>query len=174
MSERKLFWVKVAEYYGKTLSDSQILMYSEDTNDVSINELESAFKAYRNSSDGKFFPMPAQLKNYCGMTIDTADEALQVYEKILEAVDKCGWPDPDGARRVMGELAWECVLALGGWQRFCESPQDQSGVIRAQIRDIAKAKINRQLKGRSHLKPAEELFGENNEPRRISSSTRPS
>ena len=158
--EKKKFWIKVSAYYQKQLPDHVLLMYADDCKEVSINELAQAFRNYRNSDRAQFFPLPGVLKKYLKETVAVLPEAQEVASKVFEAIRRFGYMRGQEAREFMGELAWECVQAFGGWDTICTSDNIGSEAsVRAQLRDTAKAKLERAQEGRGGLKPGDGVPG---------------
>lgn len=76
---------------------------------------------------------------------------------MITAVKRFGYANPAGAKAFLGELAWQAVCSLGGWQAVCESPTDQRATLRAQFRVAFEGLANREAEYRSlpeHQRPA--------------------
>jgi hypothetical protein len=145
----------LGKYYGKALSDDQIEWYAEDLMALSPAELHHAIKVYRTDPANKFFPLPAQLIGIVKPPITELDQANEVANLIVKAVAWPGKTHPEKARIQVGELAWEVVDQLGGWQHLCESMTNENkNTYRAQIRDLAAAVSKRAKRGELGLKPS--------------------
>src|ERR1700747_675495 len=51
----------LAEYYDKTLSESQLGMFVEDLESITLEQLQFAIRKYRTNPKNVFFPMPSAL-----------------------------------------------------------------------------------------------------------------
>lgn len=134
---RKLL-LGLAEYFRFQITSRELLnAYVEDLEDLDLNALGVAIKRARRES--KFFPLPAVIREY--ILGSTKDEAQEAAGKIVEAIHKFGWPNPDKARALIGELGWKVVEREGGWENLCKSIQDYSelGMRKAQWRELAGA-----------------------------------
>lgn len=150
------FWLNLAAYYRQKIPDPVIKMYVYDTKDTPLGELRGAFEAYRQGPQAAFFPLPAVLKNIINPPVDEFAEANECATKIFEAIRKFGYNESQKAREFMGELAWQCVEGMGGYYHFCTSTNmGNDGMVRAQIRDIAKSKIIRANQGRANQLPGQ-------------------
>lgn len=65
-------------------------------------------------------------------TIDGATQELLT--RVISAIPEFGYNDPEGARRFMGEIAWEALPGAYGWSEFCCADIPISSA-RAQLRD---------------------------------------
>lgn len=130
--------VALAEYYSRTLSTNQIAMYVEDLIDLEPQQLVDAVKKYRLDPKNEFFPLPVKLKAMIGQASSPDDFARDAASRILAAVSKYGWNNPERARDYVGELGWEIVKRQGGWMNICESlTYDNKGIYQAQWRELA-------------------------------------
>ena len=154
------FWLNVSAFYRQNISDQVLKMYVYDTKDFTIDEMRKAFEIYRNSSESNFFPLPGSLKRMIRPEPNEEDESLELASIIFEAVKKFGYINPTKAREFIGELGWSVLEGFGSWAHFCQllSVENQ-GIIRAQIRDSAKAKLRRAKAGRTELPPGYGMEG---------------
>lgn len=128
----------LGEYYDKNLTQNQIAMYVEDLIDLDATQLVEAIKRYRLDPKNDRFPLPVKLKAMIGQAVSPDDAARDASSRIIAAVAKYGWNNPDRARDYVGELGWEIVKRQGGWMNLCESlTYDNQGMLQAQWRELA-------------------------------------
>lgn len=145
------FWFNVAAYYNRELPDDLLKMYAFDLKDCDFNEIKRAFERYRNSNEGEFFPTPPKLKKYAGLILDDDAEADAVLSAVNHAMGQFPADHGYSARQSMGEFAWACVEACGGWWSVCRSTNPTATM--AAIRRQAKSKQMRQKQGLSGSLP---------------------
>lgn len=134
MLEIKTILVGLAEYYGITLSPNQLSMYAEDLQDLSPQELKICIKIIRTTSN--YFPRPSVILE--AARGNYKDHGIELSNRIIEAMTKFGWSNPDQAKNHIGELGWKIVQQAGGWARICETSSDeQLPILRAQWRELA-------------------------------------
>ena len=155
MNKGKLeFWLNVVAYYNKDIPDRVIDLYVHDSINVSLKDLRMAFEKYRNTSQGNFFPLPAQLKLIINPPSDPLDDANEIVARIFRAIRKFGYPNPDEAKHHIGELGWAVVQGMGGWSHLCTSSDlGYQSSVRAQLRDLAKSKLSRIERGEYETVP---------------------
>lgn len=151
------FWFNVAAYYNRELPDALLQMYAFDLKDCDFNQIKLAFERYRNSNEGEFFPTPPKLKKYAGLIIDDDTEADAVLAAVNKAQGLFGADQGYSARMQIGEFAWACVEACGGWWTVCRSTNPSATM--AAIRRQAKSKIVLKKQGREGSIPVEALNG---------------
>jgi hypothetical protein len=142
MKNIKAMLAMTSAYYQQQLPDHVIAMYAEDLADIPENMLVKAFKKLRADPRVTRFPLPAQIRNAAGCNLElTIDqEAVEVSNRILQAIGKFGHLSPDEAKEFIGELGWMVVIRDGGWKNICErTTNDDLPIIRAQWRELAKA-----------------------------------
>jgi len=80
-------------------------------------------------------------------------EAKEVISRIVYAIAKIGYVNPDRARVYVGELGWKIVERRGGWEAICGIEEKDLTSFTAQCRDLAKSILYRVDKGMTE-KPA--------------------
>lgn len=144
----------LAEYYQKSLTENQLCMYAEDLSRFEAEEIKLAMYEYRNDPKNRFFPIPAQLIEILEPEVDSSLDAVEVSGRIWQAIGNCGWPNPQGARSLVGEIGWYVVERMGGWKSLCDTAtESEGGILRAQIRELAKSAIERSKIGYLHRVP---------------------
>lgn len=129
--------IALAAYYRETISTDQLLMYAEDLQCLSFEELSIAIKSYRMNPKNKFFPLPSALIDLVRPFESNEDEGRLAAAKIIGAISKFGWNNPDKAREFIGEVGWNAIQILGGWTALCESTDDDNkSTVSAQLRNL--------------------------------------
>lgn len=147
----KKFWVAVAAYYRQQVPIETIKLYAHDCRDITLEDLRRAFEIHRTGKKAEFFPIPAVLKNIARPPIDDEAEAHAAVARIQACLSP--FKNATDAREHMGELAWEVVKAMGGWNWFGQNPPPNS----FQQRDMfekAKAFLTRARQGRTDVAPS--------------------
>lgn len=100
------------------------------------------------------FPVPADFMEILNPPLQDSDEGIEVANRIISAIGKYGYTNPEQAKEFMGDIAWAVVESWGGWQHICENFRcDDEGINRAQLRETAKTMIRRERQGRRQLPP---------------------
>lgn len=132
----------LAEYYNKTLTETQLSMYVEDLMDLSPEDLVRACRMYRQDPKHEWFPLPNKIKAMLYLPDD--QRARESVARILTAVSRIGPYNSRQAREMIGELGWEVVKLQGGWEEICQTLSDENkGILQAQWRDLAISLVNR-------------------------------
>lgn len=148
--------VKLAEYYGRTLTQNQVTMYVEDLVGQDIGQIHAAIFAYRKDPRNKTFPLPSQLEQIIHAPLQVSDDAhaVEAAARIMGAVRSIGPYAPKHAERAIGELGWYVVERMGGWFGVCEMlTNDNTTSLQAQFREIAKSALQRGKHGTLHVAP---------------------
>lgn len=146
--DTKKLLVGLAEVYGTTLSDQRLQLYADLLSDIPFPVLTEAARAIMRDPNIRQFPLPAQIREKAMPGANPEHEAIEAVNRIVEAMNRFGWPDPTGARAFIGELGWMVVERSGGWSLLCEGvTMDQLPSYRAQWRELAKALYGRAQRG---------------------------
>jgi len=95
---------------------------------------------------GSFAEDPIAKRKQIAETDDA--QAREAASRIVSAVAKYGYTNPDRAEKHVGQLGWKVVCLQGGWERVCRMLSDaNSGMLQAQWRDLAKSQITRHRDG---------------------------
>lgn len=126
-------------YYGKQMDDAVILMQVADLEDLLFMHVARAFQEYRRNPLNRSAPLPASIRAAIVPELSGDQLAIEASNKIIEAMGKFGYTNPEKAREFMGELAWEVVVRDGGWRDLCQrTNHNDLPVMRAQWRELAK------------------------------------
>lgn len=144
----KVLIVATSAYFGHQIPDNVLALYVEDLADLPFSEVVGAIKEVRRDPKTTRFPLPAIIRDRLQPAITDENEAIEATSRIISAVAKYGWTNPDRAKEYIGELGWRCVGLEGGWQRVCETLKDGNlGTFRAQVKSIALTQVKRSQAG---------------------------
>lgn len=143
-------------YYGRQpLLDAVILMQVSDMEDLEFDDVTRAFDSYRKNPKNRVPPLPADIRNLIQPAQTDEQLAIDSASRIVQAITKYGYTNPDRAKRFIGELGWEIVRREGGWENLCERLRDHEiGMFKAQTRELAKSLISRSRAGLLEQPPA--------------------
>jgi hypothetical protein len=133
--------VVLAEVFGTKLSDQRILLYCEALKDLSDEDVEKAIAMLLRDATVKFFPLPSQLREYVTPTLSIDDAGQELISRLNDVFARFGYVDPEGARAYLGELVWEAMGGQPGYLELCMGKTAQMPTIKAQIREVVKAKL---------------------------------
>lgn len=136
--EIKQLLVAMSAYFQKPLTDMVIDMYAKDLSDLSTESLQLAFAKMRRDPKvcTMFMPLyPAIIREYVGGD----NSGNLIAGEIISCMTQFGRYQAVEAREFLGEEKWEIVNRYGGWNALCGLTNDQMGIARAQLRDLAKS-----------------------------------
>lgn len=146
LQEIKKLLIGLAEYFRTTLTPMQLSMYAEDLEDLPLEAIGQAMRQIRRNASERFMPMPSQIREL--VSGNARDEALEASNRILEAMAKYGYVNPDRAKLFIGELGWRVVEREGGWEALCQrTSSDDLPILKAQWRELAAATLRRGASG---------------------------
>ncbi len=149
------FWIWVAEYYGQQITENQVRMWSEDIQEYNLMDLKRAFMAYRKEKGNIHMPRPNQIIQHLDPEISPRSLADEASGRIYQAINLCGYNNPEGAKEFIGELGWRVVEREGGWISICRNCTEQNkGMTKAQWRDMALSILERSKYGLQDVPPA--------------------
>lgn len=136
--------ILTANYYGKQLNPMVLEMYVEDLEAFDEVAVISAYRSYRKDPKNKFFPLPAQIIEIMSPQASDEAQAIESVNRIILAITKFGYPNPDEAKEFIGDMGWLVVRDYGGWESLCQNMgvEYSEQTFRAQARDSIKSKIN--------------------------------
>jgi hypothetical protein len=130
--------MSMAAIYDKQLTqDAADLLVS----DLEEHEPELVLRALRLCRlELSRFPSLAEILKR--MDVKSAESKSQeIVGTIFQAVSLCGYPGPEKARAMIGEVGWKAVCNVGGWQRVCDTPDSHVSTLRAQLRNAVEAAV---------------------------------
>ena len=146
LDEKKQFgneYVLTCKFFDKDISFEIVKLVIYDLQDLDFQMCFNALSQYRKSAKNQFWPKSADIRKLASPELSDESKAEQAAVKIVEAIKKHGWSQPEQARAHMGELAWSVVNSKGGWMTVCENLGSEwdVGTFHAQARQIAKSTI---------------------------------
>lgn len=146
LEQRKNFgneYVLTCKFFDKDISIEIVKLVVYDLQDLDFQACFNALSVFRKSAKNQFWPKSADIRKLASPELSDESKAEQAAVKIVEAIKKYGWSQPEQARAHMGELAWNVVLSKGGWLAVCENHgcEWDAGTFHAQARQIAKSTI---------------------------------
>jgi hypothetical protein len=144
-------FVALGEFYRVDVKRHQAEMYAKAVEDIPMDDIARAMEAVQRTS--KFFPMPVEIRE---LALGSAkDEALEAANRIVEAMHRFGWTNPDRAKTFIGALGWRVVEREGGWTALCQRvDSDDLPILKAQWRELAAATLRRGASGLHDSAPA--------------------
>jgi len=140
--EVKKIMVGLAEYYQTTLTPGQITMYADDLVDLGLEEIAAAIKRIRQNPTITFFPRPSIIRQEIFGSVK--DDALEASSRIVQAMSKFGYTNPEKAKLFIGSVGWRVVERDGGWGSICRNVTTESlPIYKAQWRELAASTIRR-------------------------------
>lgn len=144
-----------ANYYGRPISEPVLRMYAEDLEGLDPRAVVKAYRQYRRNPKHTQFPLPAQIRSLIEPAQDDDSAARDAASRIIGAVRKHGYTQPQEAHAFIGEVGWSVVSRLGGWVALCQSMNDRDvPTLTAQFRDLATSVIKRTRMGQGDVPPA--------------------
>jgi hypothetical protein len=147
--------IATSAYYQLKLDPQVIPMYADDLSDLPLTAVLQAYKSWRKNPKNFRFPLPGQIREIVCPEISSENEALEASARIIQAVTKFGWPNPNEAKLFIGLLGWRVVERFGGWTQVCNS-MDNGNItaLQAQFRNLARATTERHEIGLDNRPPA--------------------
>jgi hypothetical protein len=143
-------FVALGEFYRVEVKRHQAEMYAKAVEDLLPEQIARAMETVQKTS--RFFPMPVEIREIA--LGSTKDEALEAANRIVEAMHRFGWPNPDRAKAFIGELGWRVVEREGGWTALCSNcDAERLPTLKAQWRELAAATLRRSEAGIDNRAP---------------------
>jgi hypothetical protein len=88
-------------------------------------------------------PFPSEIRlQLVGVPPDDDQVARDIATRMIGAVRRHGHNNPDDAREFMGEIGWQIIRRMGGWDQFSRNlMNDQHPTYLAQFRELAKGML---------------------------------
>lgn len=134
----------LAETQGKQMSSASLKLFTDALGDISAKQVEVAILEHLRGPSGRFFPSPGDLLTHIHQFQTVPQAANECVSRVIEAVSRFGYVDPEGAKAFLGPLVWGALPGAVGWKEFCSSDESQRGVQRAQLRDRVAAALQRE------------------------------
>lgn len=152
LKELKKLYIGLAEYYRVEITPGQLNAYAEDLFDLDLDLVAAAISRIRKTPGNVFFPLPAVIRE--AVQGSARDEAIEASNRIVQAMSRFGWNNPEGARNFIGELGWRVVEREGGWQSLCQrTTNEELPTLKAQWRELAAVTQRRMVSGIDNAAP---------------------
>lgn len=136
--------IVLAETQGKTLSPAALKLFTDALGDVTAKQVEGAILQHMRGPNGRFWPCPGDLLSHIHRYQSVPQAANECMGRVIEAVSRFGYVDPDGARQFLGEEIWTALPGHIGWRDFCMSgDQISQATARAQLRERIAAQLQK-------------------------------
>jgi hypothetical protein len=148
---REIIWHQLAgltKIYEQELTDELVDIWTTIFEGISEQEFIQGIVKYCLDPESKFFPKPGQIYSLIRPESDSNSQAALIADSIFTALRNYG-ADSIGkakARSKIGEIGWQWVERIGGWQIFIESVvnEEQVPTLKAQCRMALKGLISKQ------------------------------
>lgn len=158
--------VGLAEYYDKSLTETQLAMYTQDLEGLDPRQIELAAMQYRREPKNTRFPLPAALRALIEPETDDHTIAVDLAGRVAAAIEAKGyvwaWNGGYKPHKTFGEavaadlgtVAWEVIQRYGGWQRIHDAYFDMDrGMFNAVIRERILSTLKLSRAGRLNYRP---------------------
>lgn len=137
----------LAAYYEKDLEPEVLDMFAKDLQDLDFETVRLSAEIYRKNIKNLKFPLPVQLRSIAENGGTEDDQAAEIAARIIGAVSKYGWTNPESARVFIGPEGWEVVQISGGWTSLCQGlTHENKGTQSAQFRNCIKSILGKQMR----------------------------
>ena len=120
----------VCGFYKEPVSDFSLSVWIEACRSFPLPSVRKALTAHAMNPDrGQFCPKPADVIRY--LRGNSKDEALAAWQNVIGQVSSVG---RYGSPRLT-DSERQALTAIGGWQRICNSREDELGFLQKQFTD---------------------------------------
>jgi hypothetical protein len=128
----------MAVIYNKNLNEAAVNLMLDDLESYEPEKILSALKLCRLEINR--FPTTSEIIKRIYIKTESS-QGQEILASIFHAISWFGYTNPQGARRIIGEIGWKAVNSMGGWQRLCDSPADDASILRAQLRKAVESAV---------------------------------
>jgi len=119
----------------------RLMFYAEALKEYDLRQVLALIKGF--ATKVKFFPQLVEIiEPLQGLSVPTDEMATMIASEIIESIARFGYSNLPEAKAHLGEK-FQIVERYGGWEELCRIGNDQIPATRAQLRELAKAYINR-------------------------------
>lgn len=117
----------------------RLMFYAETLKAFDLKQVIAQIKGF--STTSKYFPQLVEIiEPLRGLDVPTDELAIITANEIIDSLYRCG--SESHAAEVLGEK-YQIVQRLGGWETLSRVDLSEVNTLRAQVRELAKAYINR-------------------------------
>lgn len=128
----------MAVIYDKQMTEAAADLLVSDLSEFEPAKILGALKLCR--LELTRFPTTAEIIKRMSVKSESS-QAQEIVATIFKAIAWNGYTNPQGAQAMIGEVGWKAVQYMGGWQRLCDSPAEDTGMLRAQIRKAVESAV---------------------------------
>lgn len=126
---------------GQTQDTNRLKIYVANLKNFPISDVLKQIESFTRTA--RFFPQLVEIiEPLKGLDRPTNEMAVIIAEEILEAARSFSSIDTEEARKYLGEEKWGIANRIG-WQTLTMLEYDELPTMRAQIRELAKAYIEK-------------------------------
>ena len=173
--EKKLVYEalrKLAMMKGQEITEERHVAYCEYLSNYNAKDVLKSLKTLLDTLPR--FPDISDIVKIIEPPVSQDDKANEIAGLIIECISRFGYANTELAKKEIGPLGWFVVERAGGWTNVCATTNKELGILKAQLRDMAKvaSKIEKRdsLKlehhERSSNKKLSQLLDEFNQPNR--------
>jgi predicted transport protein len=122
---------KLAISMGEDVTQERLQIYTEYFSKKDFVQLAKTIS--KGVTRWRFFPKIAEIEELLNPSV-VREESDLLAGRIIESIRKFGMYRSKEAQIYVGPEAWNAVNFCGGWQALCDTPQEQLGMLRAQLR----------------------------------------
>lgn len=133
---------------GQPQSDERLIVYADILCEYDFKAVVSVLRNMAKTEE--FFPKPNKIiSKISGTDFSTEDLSNEIAGEIIESISSFGRYNEAAAKNHLKEK-WAIVENYGGWSVLCETEFDNLTTVKAQLRDLSKAHINRGKRNTLH------------------------
>ena len=104
---------------GKSIDEFAMDIWVEAFLAFNKEELERALGFMRGCYREARLPTINEVECFAKQKLSAQEEAQRSVDLIAESIVKFGYTNPESAKNYIGELGWQLVQELGGWNNLC-------------------------------------------------------
>ncbi len=149
-------WIGLAQMYGKDISKPSMSIMLNAISDLDSRAVEKVLNEWAKTSKLGRHPFPAEIREKINPQLNSKDLARDTSMRVVQAVQKFGYTQPEEAETFIGPAGWVAVKRWGGWKYICEGLGVTLDVttFAAQLRDLLESQVNLERSGVDLNKPA--------------------
>lgn len=119
----------------------RLQFYAEALKDFEVERVVGLIQSLSRTT--KFFPQLVEIiEPLKGLDAPTEETATIIASEIIECISRFGPYQTNEVKQYLGEK-FQVIDRIGGWQSLCQITNGEVASTRAQLRELAKAYINR-------------------------------
>lgn len=127
--------MNLSKIFNRALDRGGVATMLDLLDDLSMEAILGAIRAYSLDGKNRFFPLPAQLRDLILKDPDNEAKAIEAIERIKMAISMFGYCKESKALEYIGPIGWQIVRGYGGWSQICESDFVLNNAALAQARN---------------------------------------